>query len=225
MDTDRCPFNEQVPIAVRSSLYHWDFTRLDTPWARDTPGTTILINSSAPQWWARKHVNEYAPALQLNNPSLKEFLGQFGWRAELLAPDRQSACTYSGSPRPAPTAEEEEIAQLVLPARLVALILSDNPGQLAKDIAASVCMAVVQVRVAVTPLRESVGWTLQVGGFLPATTSVFVDAHLAALFVIVCGSLLLKRLASALSIALSAAGGSASTSDDPQSAQTKAKKE
>lgn len=117
------------------------------------------------------------------------------------------------------------MAQLVLPARLVALILSDNPGQLAKDIAASVCMAVVQIRDAVTPLRESVGWTLQIAGFLPATTSVFVDAHLAALFVILCGSLLLKRLASALRISLSAAGGLASTSDDTQSTQVKAKEE
>ncbi len=225
MDTDRYPFNDQAPIAVRSSLYHWDFTRLDTPWARDTPGTTIIANSSSPQWWARKHVGEYAPALQLDNPSFKEFLGQFGWRAELLVPKRQSACTYNGKSPPAPTAEQEEMAQLVLPARLVAVILSDNPGQFAQDIAASVCTAVVHIRTAATPLRTAVGWTLEVSSFLPATTSFFVDAHLAALFAIVCGSLLLKCLVSALTTALRATPGLVATSDDAQTTKVKTKEE
>lgn len=223
MDTDRYPFHEQPPVAVRSSLYHWDFTRLDTPWAKDTPGTTILTNSSASQWWARKRINEYAPALQLNNPSLKEFLGQFGWRAELLGPGRQSACTYTGKPRPAPTAEQEEMAQLLLPARLVASIVSDKPDQFSKDIAASVCSLVVTIRAAARPLRTAVGWTLASGGFLPAT--IFVDAHLSVLLATVCGSLLLKRILSAIAGALSHSAISAASSDGAQTDRTKTKEE
>ena len=161
--------------------------------------------------------------MQLNNPSLKEFLGQFGWRTELLAPGRQSACTYSGKAYPEPTAEQEEMAELLLPARLVAVILSDSSGQLAKDVAASVCSAVVQIRAVASPLRTAVGWTVKTGGVLPVTTC-FVDAQLTALLTILCGSLLLKRLVSALILALTAAAPSEGTTV-VQGTQGKAKEE
>lgn len=215
MDTDRYPFGAQPPVAVRSSLYHWDFTRLDTPWARDTPGTTILANSSAPEWWRRKRVQEYAPALELKNPSLKDFLRQYGWRTELHALERQSACTYSGKSAPALTAEQKEMAELLLPARLVAYAVSDNPGQLAKDVAASVCPVVVYIRDVMTPLRSAVGWTWAYGGgFLPVAT-FFVDAHLTALLTIVVGSFLVKRLVSGLLGGMSAAFATATSEDVP----------
>jgi hypothetical protein len=200
MDSDRYPFDgETPPIAVRSWLFHWDFTRLDTPWASDIPGTTI-VNSSAPgQWWARKQVEEYAPALQLNNPSLGQFLSQFGWKENLLLPKRESPCSYSGAPPPAPTAEQEEISELVLPARLVAYVVSDHPEQFGIGVAASVCAAVVHIRDIAAPLRAAVGWNVAIGGvgsMLPSTV-LFVDAHLSALLALLLCSLLLQRLGKA----------------------------
>ena len=122
LDGDRYPFADKPPVAVRSMLYHWDFTRIDTPWAA-APSEALLnasqVAAGQGAWWYRRKVAEYAPALQLNNPSVKEFLGQFGWKEELLLPERQDQCTYSGRVPPDPTPEELEAAELLLPARSV----------------------------------------------------------------------------------------------------------
>ena len=41
LDGDRYPFADKPPVAVRSTLYHWDFTRIDTPWAA-APSEALL---------------------------------------------------------------------------------------------------------------------------------------------------------------------------------------
>ena len=111
LDGDRYPFADKPPVAVRSTLYHWDFTRIDTPWAA-VPSEALLnasqVAAGQGAWWYRRKGSEYAPALQLNNPSVKEFLGQFGWKEELLLPERRDQCTYSGRVPPDPTPEELE---------------------------------------------------------------------------------------------------------------------
>ena len=43
LDTERYPFSaEQPPLAVRAQLYHYDFTRLDTPWAAPIPNVQLV---------------------------------------------------------------------------------------------------------------------------------------------------------------------------------------
>jgi len=68
------------PKYVRSWLYHYDFTRLDTSWARPIPGAKI-INVSSPaereEWWTRKQVGPYlAP---VSRDELEPIIGRQGW--------------------------------------------------------------------------------------------------------------------------------------------------
>ena len=219
MDSDRYPFHDSPPVAVRSTLYHWDFTRLvstiatatrvprtslidcvcfqDTPWARDAKGAQIISSTEAwagaGAWWQRTKVGEYAPALQLKNPSVVEFMGQFGWQEQLKLPGRVSPCTFTGAPAPPRSADLEEMGDLAWPAKLIAYIISDHPEQFGKDIASAMCGVVVSVRDAAVPLRTAVGWTIETGGpdsvapFVSMT--LFFDAHLVALLVVVFGCL------------------------------------
>lgn len=80
------------PRFVRSWLYHYDFTRLDTAWARTIPGARVINvtnNRSREEWWVRKQVRAYMePA---DRESLKQIAERQGWpvgqkrRKELLA--------------------------------------------------------------------------------------------------------------------------------------------
>lgn len=84
LDVDVAPWPrpDAPPRYLRSWLYHYDFTRLDTPWARSIPGARIVNASGAAgvgidQWWARTRVQEYTPALSLKD--LKQLAQQQGW--------------------------------------------------------------------------------------------------------------------------------------------------
>jgi hypothetical protein len=115
LDTDSYPFRSssstsgssssgsgagpRAPVSIRSTLYEFDFTRLDYYWNRNIPRTEILPNSSLASsfvsslrgqqqqderkqqaWWQRKRViREYLPALDLSNPSLNQFLKGHGF--------------------------------------------------------------------------------------------------------------------------------------------------
>ena len=42
LDPDAYPFKDKPPVRVRASLYHYDFTRVESPWAARIPGATVL---------------------------------------------------------------------------------------------------------------------------------------------------------------------------------------
>ena len=64
---------------VRAKLYEYDFTRLDTEWARSISGVQIVGSDDDAAWWKRKAVGQYLPALDADNDSLKEFLRHAGY--------------------------------------------------------------------------------------------------------------------------------------------------
>jgi hypothetical protein len=87
LDQKNYPFrNGSPPLAIRAQLYHYDFTRLNTSWARrqlssvnDPIASAGMLSPSDPNvWWSRKFVADYLPALELNNPSVANFLGHYG---------------------------------------------------------------------------------------------------------------------------------------------------
>ena len=77
LEEARYPFVDKPPAAIRSTLYDYDFTRLNTSWARGIPGVEIIGGNgdSGQAWWQRKGPGrEYLGAIDKHNPSLKEFL-------------------------------------------------------------------------------------------------------------------------------------------------------
>lgn len=71
---------------VRASLYEYDFTRLNTDWARRIPGVHVLENNEN-QWrvllfrypkqvWMRKLSKQYLPTIDQGSASLQQFLYQ-----------------------------------------------------------------------------------------------------------------------------------------------------
>ena len=74
LDLDAYPFDDvRRPALVRASLYHYDFTRVPSPWARALPGAALLDaacnpfrtanDSKCDAYWARTFVREYVPAV------------------------------------------------------------------------------------------------------------------------------------------------------------------
>jgi len=84
---------------VRANLYHYDFTRVDTEWARRIPGVKIVDTDSffryPDQVWTREFVGQYLPPLELNNQSLRQFLQQSGYGPSICA-DSKDRCTDAG---------------------------------------------------------------------------------------------------------------------------------
>lgn len=65
---------------VRALLYEYDFTRLDSDWARSIPDAHILgMDDRDGPWWSRNLVREYLPALTSDNESLKQFIKHAGY--------------------------------------------------------------------------------------------------------------------------------------------------
>ena len=79
---------------IRAQLYEYDFTRMETEWARRNANVHILRNDDA-TWWKRKAVGQYLPALDSDNKSLKQFLQQTGYSACKAEEDR---CNGLGAP-------------------------------------------------------------------------------------------------------------------------------
>eukprot|EP00584_Thalassiosira_punctigera_P023066 CAMPEP_0172556072 /NCGR_PEP_ID=MMETSP1067-20121228/63106_1 /TAXON_ID=265564 ORGANISM="Thalassiosira punctigera, Strain Tpunct2005C2" /NCGR_SAMPLE_ID=MMETSP1067 /ASSEMBLY_ACC=CAM_ASM_000444 /LENGTH=694 /DNA_ID=CAMNT_0013344759 /DNA_START=1 /DNA_END=2085 /DNA_ORIENTATION=+ len=74
---------------VRANLYHYDFTRLDTEWARRIPGVK-MVDTTSPfrypgQVWTRKLFQQYLPPLEVSNQSLRQFLHQSGYGTSICA--------------------------------------------------------------------------------------------------------------------------------------------
>eukprot|EP00755_Sulcionema_specki_P014368 Sspe_Gene.56469::Locus_31067_Transcript_1_1_Confidence_1.000_Length_2512::g.56469::m.56469 len=53
------PFKASPPKAIRGTLYHYDFTRLDLPWHRRLP----IPHSNTSEWWTRTRVREWLPPI------------------------------------------------------------------------------------------------------------------------------------------------------------------
>jgi hypothetical protein len=85
---------------VRATLYHYDFTRLDTAWARRIPGVTVVKGGASwrplAQVWARERVGQYLPPLERDNPSLRQFLQQAGY-GQSSCITAQHRCTDVGT--------------------------------------------------------------------------------------------------------------------------------
>ena len=64
LDERRDPFPDKPPEFIRAHLYHYDFTN---------------FTSDSGAWWRRTFIQEYLPALERNNPSVKKFLAAYGW--------------------------------------------------------------------------------------------------------------------------------------------------
>ncbi|RYE99298.1 MAG: lipase maturation factor family protein, partial [Methanobacteriota archaeon] len=71
------------PLAIRMSLYHYDFTRSALPWGRtrvpalDTQAYNTSAMSSLP-WWQRRRVGDYLPAVPRGDASVNAFVAQMG---------------------------------------------------------------------------------------------------------------------------------------------------
>jgi len=86
LDTNEYPFMSAPPKVVKATLYHYDFTRVPSPWADRNPGTTLyspfIINATRGSkehnlWWTRKPAGEYIPAV--NKEALLDIAGRNGW--------------------------------------------------------------------------------------------------------------------------------------------------
>ncbi|KDO25457.1 hypothetical protein SPRG_09400 [Saprolegnia parasitica CBS 223.65] len=96
LDATQDPFRNTPPQRVRVQLYHYDFTRYNTSWARATPKAVVLTPAmNASQWWTRKLVKEYMPALDAANPSVASFLAAHGWEHQ---DEKTPACVNSSRP-------------------------------------------------------------------------------------------------------------------------------
>ncbi|KAF0696393.1 Aste57867_12859 [Aphanomyces stellatus] len=103
MNLDKTPFSEGPPKSIRAQLYHYDFTRWNTTWARDLPNTEILYaNTPSPNgtaWWTRSLVHEYLPPVDLKNPSLIKFAQDYGWPdSKVPAESSLVVCASSSQP-------------------------------------------------------------------------------------------------------------------------------
>ena len=92
LDSKNYPFNVTTgpPVRIRATLYHYDFTRIDSSWARRQPEVKTVdwreafAISSHDKFpiWTRKKVGVYLPPLSLGDPGLGDFLRHHGWDSE-----------------------------------------------------------------------------------------------------------------------------------------------
>jgi hypothetical protein len=75
-----------LPITkIRATLYLYDFTRWDTPWARRLHNVELIEMQHIPAdqshlpWWNRCCRQEYLVELTNDNQSLLQFVKQYGW--------------------------------------------------------------------------------------------------------------------------------------------------
>eukprot|EP00397_Hematodinium_sp_SG-2012_P030239 GEMP01032015.1.p1 GENE.GEMP01032015.1~~GEMP01032015.1.p1 ORF type:complete len:653 (+),score=92.00 GEMP01032015.1:147-2105(+) len=58
------PFVKKPPKKMRAWLYHYDFTRLRTPWNAPHKKSS-LVSIASKRWWSRTRVREYLPEVNL----------------------------------------------------------------------------------------------------------------------------------------------------------------
>ncbi|KAL3801034.1 hypothetical protein HJC23_002327 [Cyclotella cryptica] len=88
-------------LKVRANTYYYDFTRLDTEWARGIPDATILPNQSLwqrpEQVWSRKLGQQYLPPIEKGNPSLQQFLRLNGFQSPVCVHLKDRCASLSSS--------------------------------------------------------------------------------------------------------------------------------
>eukprot|EP00945_MAST-04E_sp_MAST-4E-sp1_P006288 g6288.t1 len=93
LDEESYPFTKKPPMYVRSQLYKYDFSRMDTYWNNRLEQATIVGKASDVWWHRSKESEEYTPALEKRNPSIDKFLKQQGWsRPSASKKDRSKRC-------------------------------------------------------------------------------------------------------------------------------------
>ena len=185
LDLDAYPFTAAPPRQLRASLYHYDFTRAPSPWARRLPGAQV-VNLTVPAernlWWARTRVAEYVPAVSVD--SLRQVASSQGWTT---GKGRQG--------RPPCAALERRGAAVAA-------------GRAAHFAQRAFCTTVLAARIHGAPLRRFVGWRFAVPEKLrrrcPASwrwaaegSVVFVDGPMIIILLAVSMPLLLVCMAPA----------------------------
>lgn len=64
LDHPNYPFPKKPPVKMRGWLYHYDFTRLKTPWNAFHHNNS-LVSMDSKRWWHRTRVREYLPEVDL----------------------------------------------------------------------------------------------------------------------------------------------------------------
>eukprot|EP00927_Polykrikos_kofoidii_P006842 TRINITY_DN12776_c0_g2_i1.p1 TRINITY_DN12776_c0_g2~~TRINITY_DN12776_c0_g2_i1.p1 ORF type:complete len:897 (+),score=113.76 TRINITY_DN12776_c0_g2_i1:211-2901(+) len=103
LDVDAYTWKDRdPPKLIRAILFHYDFTRLDTPWARSIPGTKLLpVRSNKQekvwkQWWTRSSQGTYLPPV--SEESLSEVIRSQGWPVGHAARDAAIAAARDCKP-------------------------------------------------------------------------------------------------------------------------------
>jgi hypothetical protein len=76
------PFPGERPTFVRAELYEYEFTGFD---------------DSSGDWWKRRRIGQYLPAVSAHNPALLNVLRSFGWPLEDRPGDDGSGTDGSGT--------------------------------------------------------------------------------------------------------------------------------
>lgn len=68
----------EVVSMVRTKLFHYDFTRMESRWSRQIPGVTLLKASSKDNgkvqaYWSRSYQRDYLPTIEKGDPSAAQF--------------------------------------------------------------------------------------------------------------------------------------------------------
>ena len=87
LDVDAYPFREKPPAFVRAWLYHYDFTRAPSRWARSIPGTE-LCGSDCTKYWKTNADQGVRPQGRLDAAA------NAGRRAPTVARRSRSASSY-----------------------------------------------------------------------------------------------------------------------------------
>ncbi|KAL3908307.1 MAG: hypothetical protein SGPRY_009850, partial [Prymnesium sp.] len=88
LDLDAYPFHSAPPLRIRAFLYHYDLTRLPSPWASRTPDAPIVGRveggDNCTAWWSR-----------VTGLELEPFILRQGWPTSIARPHGDSeACSY-----------------------------------------------------------------------------------------------------------------------------------
>ena len=169
LDVDAYPFKTAPPLRVRATLFHYDFTRVATPWARRIPSAALLPDNCSligpfvggqrcDRWWKRTRVREYLPPLDRSLLENQVVRGQ-GWP---IGEGRTVA-------DPCRAAADSAAREAVLPL--------------------PVCTAIVELRRSTSRIRSLVGWHLGTAG-----GAAFIDGPLTVILGSIVAAASLRRL-------------------------------
>eukprot|EP00929_Paragymnodinium_shiwhaense_P123836 TRINITY_DN9815_c0_g2_i1.p1 TRINITY_DN9815_c0_g2~~TRINITY_DN9815_c0_g2_i1.p1 ORF type:complete len:851 (-),score=79.60 TRINITY_DN9815_c0_g2_i1:142-2694(-) len=174
LDTDEYPFKDEPPTEIRAALYHYDFTRLQTPWAmqlsragRSVDALPKVINATRGShhhtwWWSRVKKKDYFPAV--NKSYFAETAVKQRWP---LLPKRRQPFDFSA---------------VCTGARKRASEATDVLTKTGTQLLQRGCEAVSFTRAHGAPLRRFVGWKFEMPVYATlwsgTSTSCFVDGPL-----------------------------------------------